>query len=300
MNNTKKIIPMLVIIALIGCKGLNQKDNFESFKESVSAIQPNISKVSDVALLIEKSEAEYIPDLTLNTGIINKYMQEDTLSFLHDKILSSVIMGMYSADIAYNLVFDQRDIAFESFSAAKILANELGVGDVYVENLFARYEEEDFSVDSMLIEFDNGLSRFNPEDSDIDRLRIIIGFIIGNYIEKQYQYHSTIQSYKEKDISDELKLLLAKEFIYVALNQEEALDAILLSIKKNQYEDDPGYLYEKISTLKSSYNKVLPLKEKLENLSPEEVFQNPQFDELFIQIKAMREEIASAVEKEII
>jgi len=294
------IIPILVLTAIIGCKGLNQKDNFESFKESVSAIQPNVSKVSDVALLIEKSEAEYIPDLTINTGIINKYMQEDTLSFLDNRILSAVIMGMYSADIAYNLVFYQRDLAFESFSAAKIIANELGFGDVYVENVFARYEDENFSIDSMLIEFDKGLSRFNPEDTDIDRLRIIIGFFVGNYIEKQFQYHSTIQSYKEKDISDELKLLLAKEFIYVALNQEETLDAILLSIKKNQYDDDPGYFYEKFNTLKTSYNKVLPLKEKLEDLSPEDVFQNPQFDELYFQIKALREEIASSVEKEII
>jgi hypothetical protein len=300
MNSTKKIISILMFAAIIGCLGLNQKDNFESFKESISTIQPNPSKVSDVALLIEKSEADYLPDLTLNTGIIDKYMQKDTLSFLDNKIQSAAILGIYSADIAYNLVFYQRNAAFESFSAAKIIANELGFGDVYVDNLFARYEEEDFSVDSMLIEFDKGLSRFNPEDTDVDRLRIIIGFIIGNYIEKQYQYHATIQSYKEKDISDDLKLLLAKEFILVALNQEASLDAILLSIEKNQYADDPGYFYQKFSDLKNTYNKVLPLKEKLENLSPKDVFQNPQFDELYFQIKAMRDEFALSVEKEII
>lgn len=289
-----------MLTVIFGCTGLNQKDNFESFKESVSSIHPNISKVSDVALLIEKSEADYIPDLTLNTGIIHKYMQEDTLFFLGNKILSAAIMGMYTADIGYNLVFYQRDNSFESFSAAKIIANELGFGDVYVENIFSRYEDNDFTLDSMLIEFDKGLSRFNTEESDTDRLRIIIGFIIGNYLEKQYHIHSTIQSYKEKDISDDLKLLLAQEFIYVALNQKAALDAVLLSIEKNQYADDPGYLYKKFTDLNTAYKELLPLQEKIENLAPEDVFQNPQFDELYFQIKDMREDFALTVENEII
>lgn len=296
MDNLKKIIPMIILISLLGCTGQDQKNNFESFKESVSVIQPGVSKISDVALYIEKSEAEYIPDLTLSTEIINTYMQEDTLPFLSNKILSAALMGMYSADIGYHLVFYNRDNSFESFSAAKLIANELGFGDVYVDNLFARYEDENFSIDSMLVDFDKGLERLNTDETDTDRLRTIIGFIIGNYIEKQYQIHATIQSYKTRDIPDDDKLLLAKEFIIVALNQEEALDELLLSIEKNQYADDPGYLYKKFSTLKSSYTHVIPLKEKLDELSPEDVFQNPQFDEIFLQIKEMRDEFALHVE----
>ncbi len=293
MNYFKKILPVLLLVAMIGCVQQNQNNSFEDFRESISDIQPGISKISDVALLIEKSEAEYIPELTLSTSIVEKYMQKESVDFLENKILSAAIMGMYSADIAYSIVFYQRDIAFESFSAAKIIANELGVGDVYVDNLFARYEDEKFSIDSMLAEFDKGLSGFNSEDTDIDRLRIIIGFIVGNYIEKQYHIQSTIQSYKNKDIDDDLKLLLAKEFIIVALNQEEALDAIISSIEKNQYSDDTGYLYEKFKNLSASYSLVLPLKDKLDDLSAADVFQNPQFDDLYMQIKTMRDEIAA-------
>ncbi|MBA7554550.1 hypothetical protein ES705_47174 [subsurface metagenome] len=207
-------------------------------------------------------------------------------------------MGMYTADVAYNLVFYQRDAAFESFSAAKLVANELGFGDIYVDNLIARYEEEDFSIDSMLIQFEKGLARLNLGNTNTDRIRIILGFVAGNYIQKQYQIHSIIQSYKNKDITDDLRLLLAKEFVIVALHQQEALDVLLLEIEKNQYADDPGYFLEEFHKLRAIYENLIPLKDNIDDLTPQDIFQSLYFDELYLQIKTMRTSLASHIDKE--
>ena len=150
MNNLKKLIPVIILIAIIGCSGQKQKDAFLAFKESITSVQPGVSNISDVALYLEKSEAEYLPEIPLNTGMIDIYMQQDTLTFMGNDVISSAIMGIYSADIAYHLVFYQRDKAFESFSAAKVIANELGLGDVFVDNFF---NSIDFGLHSGVLNF---------------------------------------------------------------------------------------------------------------------------------------------------
>ncbi|MBA7589262.1 hypothetical protein ES708_31343 [subsurface metagenome] len=62
MNYCGKIIALILFAAFFGCTQQNQKDPFEKFKEGILSYKPSVSKVSDVAMLIEKSEAEYVSD----------------------------------------------------------------------------------------------------------------------------------------------------------------------------------------------------------------------------------------------
>ncbi len=137
-NFFKSALIIMMGILIISCISNKQPDPLEDFRKSVSELNPRLMLSSDAARLIEKSEAEYIPELTLSTSIIDKYMDGDSLEFLSNDLQAAALMGVYTADVVYQLAFSNREEAFESYTSAQLIANELGFGDIYVDNLLSR------------------------------------------------------------------------------------------------------------------------------------------------------------------
>lgn len=295
-NVTKQLGFIALSIFFLSCNTPTPKSSIEDLKKSIEEIQPTLFKASDVAKIIEDSEAEYLPSVALPTDIIVVYMDGDSLDFLSNEILAAALMGMYTADVSYHLAFLNRDAAFESYTAAQLIANELGFGGEYHDNLLSRHESDTFSIDAMLDVLDNSLSEMNTNYSESDRTRILVGFIAANYIEKQYQIHATIQSYKDKDIDDKLKLQLSKEFVLTALSQQEALNSLIEIIHKNKYAEDKGILLAELLLVRNTFSNLAPLKEKVDVLSPADVFENEDFDAMFNQIAFIRSSLAQTIE----
>lgn len=294
-NFIKCILAIVSLLLMILCTTRNQPDPLKEFRKSISELNPRLMSSSDAALLIQKSEAEYIPTLTLSTSIIDKYMEGDSLEFLANELHAGALMGIYTADVVYHLAFSNSKEAFESYTAAQLIANELGFGDVYVTNLLKRHETEEFSIDSMIVELDKALVRINEEYTDTDRIRILLVFMGANYIEKQYYIHATVNSYKSKQIEPEEKLLLAKEFIFLTLSQEQSINTLIELIEKNSYKEDTGYILNELKVLREIYAKISPLKENMDNLTASDIFENPDFDEMFAQLKKIRDYLTTGI-----
>lgn len=297
--NKRPIFLMLIALPclwFISCTGSKQSDPLEEFRKSINELNPALMLASDAAILIEKSEAEYIPELTLSTNIIDKYMAGDSLEFLSDELHAAALMGIYTADVVYHLAFSNKEEAFESYTAAQLIANELGFGEVYVTNLLERHESEEFSIDSMIVELDDALVSVNEKYSDTDRLRILLTFMGANYIEKQYYIHATVNSYKSKEIEPEEKLLLAKEFVYVTLSQEQSINSLIELIEKHSYEEDTGYLLMEIKVLRENYTRISPLKENIDKLTAANIFENPDFDAIYLQLLKIRGYLTEGIE----
>jgi hypothetical protein len=223
-------------------------------------------------------------------------MEGDSLGFLSNELHASALMGIYTADVVYHLAFSDREEAFESYTSAQLIANELGFGDVYVSNLLSRHESDEFSIDSMITELDQALIKVNEEYTDTDRIRILLVFMAANYIEKQYYIQATVNSYKKKEIEPEEKLLLAKEFIYITLSQEESINTLIDLIEKNSYEDDNSYLLDEIKKLREIYAKISPLKDKEGELTAADIFENPDFDAFYAQLQKIRNYLTTGIE----
>ncbi len=279
----------ICLLMVTSCSGPAEKTPVEQLKESIATIQPGVLKISDVARIMEISDAEYLPGITVPTDIIEKYMSGDTLHFLQNEIGAAGLMGMYMADVVYHGAFMNDDAAFESYSAGQLIANELGFGDVFVENIISRYESDTFRPEGMLDEIDRAMLKFDETYSSSDRARVLVGFIAGNYIEKLYQIHATLQNFKSKDVDDEYRLILAKEFVLAALSQHKPIDKLIEMIEQNQYRDDPGLFLMQLKQIRDTYTRLEPLDDNIETLTAEKVFQNEDFNLLFDQITEIRQ-----------
>jgi hypothetical protein len=140
----------------------------------------------------------------------------------------------------------------------------------------------------MIIELDQALIKINEEYTDTDRIRILLVFMAANYIEKQYYIHATVNSYKSKQIEPEEKLLLAKEFIIITLSQERSINTLIDLVEKNSYEEDTGYLLKEIKVLREIYLQIAPLNDRVEELSAEDIFENPDFNTFYSQLQKIR------------
>jgi hypothetical protein len=299
MNKNILLYSVSVILTgllVFSCVSSKKSDPLSEFRESIKELNPRLMPASDVAILIEKSEAEYMPELTLSTSIIDKYMDGDSLEFLSNELHSAALMGIYTADVVYHLVFLNRDDAFESYTSAQLIANELGFGGIYVSNLLSRHESHDFSIDSMIVELDQALIEINEEYTQTDRIRILLVFMAANYIEKQYHIHATVNSYKTKEIDPEEKLLLAQEFIYVILSQEQSINTLIDLIEKNSYEEDTGYTLNELKELREIYSQISPLNEKIDELVAADIFENPDIYAMYIQLKKIRDYLTTGID----
>ena len=299
MNKKHPIYFISVILTgllVISCTSNKQADPLEEFRKSINDLNPRLMLSSDAAVLIEKSEAEYIPELTLSTSIIDKYMEGDSLDFFDDELHAAALMGIYTADVLYHLAFSDREEAFESYTSAQLIANELGFGDIYVTNLISRHETDEFSIDSMIVELNQALIKVNNKYTDTDRVRILLVFLASNYIERQYYIYATINSYKSKQIEPEKKLLLAKEFIYMTLSQEKSINTLIDLIEKNSYEEDTGYLLQEIKALREIYAQIAPMKRNVNTISAADIFDNPNFDAMYTQLQNIRNYLTKGID----
>jgi hypothetical protein len=295
-KSLNKHYPALVAgFLLLSCTLNKQQDPLEQLRNEIKILQPRLMSASDAAMLIEKSEAAYIPNLTLSTSIIEKYLNGDTLKFLSNNIQAAGLMGLYTADVVYELAFSKKEDAFESYTSAQLIANELGMGDIYVTNLISRYESTEFSIDSMITEMDRALTRINKNLTDTDRTRLLLAYMTGNYIEKQYYIHATIQSYKTQSIEPQQKLLLAKEFILITLSQEQSIHVLIDLIEKNSYATDKGYFLAELKVLRDDFTKIAPLSANIDELTPADIFENPDFDAVFNQLETIRAMITEGI-----
>jgi len=297
INLTPYILLLLGGILISSCITTKKSDPVEELRKSISDLNPRLMLSSDAARLIEESEADYLPEITLSTSIIEKYMAGDTLLFLSNELQAAALMGIYSADVVYHLAFLNRDQAFESYTAAQLIANELGFGDIYVTNLLSRHESEDFSIDSMIYEVDQALIKVDKSYSATDRARILLVFLAANYIEKQYYIHATVQAYKNKNAEPDKKIRLAKEFVLMTLSQEKAINTLIDLIEKNKYAEDSGYLLGELKVLRDNFARIAPLKERIDDLSPADIFENPDFDAMFAQLQLIRNYFTTNMEK---
>jgi hypothetical protein len=149
----------------------------------------------------------------------------------------------------------------------------------------------------MIYEVDQALIKVDKSYSATDRARILLVFLAANYIEKQYYIHATVQAYKNKNAEPDKKIRLAKEFVLMTLSQEKAINTLIDLIEKNKYAEDSGYLLGELKVLRDNFARIAPLKERIDDLSPADIFENPDFDAMFAQLQLIRNYFTTNMEK---
>ena len=199
------VIVTTLVLSFHGCKTasdadtVNEHDSVLIEFNTMFGVQSNMEEVVNMMI---RSGFIYTPEITIDTAIKEDYYQSDNVAAL--------MCGVFSADAIYHSAFGNSDAAFESYTSAQELANFVGIGPYYVENLLKRAEQGLTEADSLLYKFDKVLSDVDTTLNEEKRMRIIASYLIGNLIEKMYLVDKGVQSLEGKklvDISDEAKTL---------------------------------------------------------------------------------------------
>lgn len=277
------IILILTITVLSSCNSnvkkkqiIKSNSEFDNFKEFAKETIPTLRAPSDVAIFFQLTEAAFMPNLINNPLDYEKYT--------NIKEVTAANIGIYWVDALYQFSYNENDGAKASGKAAIELANTLGIGDIFKEILIEKYTENTHT-DSFFIKLDECFMNAEYILSERARMRIYISMLAGKYIQTQYILFNLIFNYPS-DISDEVKLTLLKELLFVMNQNLESTNTLVKLIEKYEKPEDKSILADEIKEFGRNYQSI-NFEDRLHNLKPEMVFENDTLKLMYDQIKYM-------------
>jgi hypothetical protein len=291
----KKILVFAILsTALIACKNKSvdqnavQADEFKAFTEKVEAIDMNVRTPNDLMDMLELSMVDFIPELINDPNNSDKY--------LSNEVLAAANMSVYLVDALYQYSSHEFNNGYYSMMAAKNLATKLGMGAGFDEMILERYTDLNPNVDSFLVRLNENIIASETVLKEQDKMRLFAGLIGGNYIEKQYILFNIIFK-SNVDLPDTSRLITMREILYAARKHMNKLPEVIALIESIKEETDPGTILNELKAIEAiRQQNILP--EDISQITPSQVFENPNFLAMFEKIKEVRSMIVAVPEPE--
>jgi len=291
----KKILVFAILsTALIACKNKSadqnavQADEFKAFTEKVEAIDMNVRTPNDLMDMLELSMVDFIPELINDPNNSDKY--------LSNEVLAAANMSVYLVDGLYQYSSHEFNNGYYSMMAAKNLATKLGMGAGFDEMILERYTNLNPNVDSFLVRLNENIIASETILKEQDKMRLFAGLIGGNYIEKQYILFNIIFK-SNVDLPDTSRLITMREILYAARKHMNKLPEVIALIESIKEETDPGTILNELKAIEAiRQQNILP--EDISQITPSQVFENPNFLAMFEKIKEVRSMIVAVPEPE--
>jgi hypothetical protein len=282
----KQYLSILFIGLLLACgspaKKASQNEieqsELEAFREKIQQVHPRLRNLEDISVMLQLSGVDYNPALSLDP----QHWQKSS----PNEALMAATMGMYIVDGLYQAAFDEKKNGYLSCKAAKSIAQELGIADIFDPLVSKRIHDGLVPEDSVFIQFKGALERSEKVLKEMEAMRLFSAMIVGSYIEKQYLLFTSVFGLPD-DLSAEARLNLASRLIVVSGEELEQLPVLIQLIKDNQTPDDPGILYSEMLELENLRNK-LGLRKKINTVDVSEFFNNAVLKKMHEKIVDMR------------
>ncbi len=251
--------------------------------EEALVIQPKTHTISDIKAIFEMADVVYYHE------IINK--PTNALNYVGNKKIATNI-GVYLGDMLYAMTTSgKREDAYPIYGAVMELAKNFGLTDEFPKLIIERYENEDVSVDSVLIMLQNALDNSEKKLSKSDKSEFYTYMILGNYIEKLYIVSSLIEKPNNKDIPDEVNYMLKRNLLLLIGKQSEPLEKLLAILSNHIDNSSEVVVLDDIKELIKNYKDIGEKNETLLKLEPAELYQAKEVVAIFKQIKKVRNRI---------
>ena len=196
----------------------------------------------ETAMLLHKAGAEYDSDIVNAPQNVSKY---DT------KRSKSINLGIYGADLSYANMFEQSQEAMFIVSAAKKLAEGIGVMKAFDQSTMDRMEQNINDRDSMLhiisdVYWIADAYLKENENSTTAALVVVGGWIEGLWIAVSVAKNNTENQDVRKRIAE----------------QKYALDNLIGLVSNYDEDEDIKYILKDLSDLKVTYDKLEIVKSK--------------------------------------
>lgn len=250
----KRLIFSLLILAAIqlfvGCSGCNQNKTVDDLKmpdslandaplqlseELIGDVVQNISSPVEMAALIQSTGVEFSKKILNNPDKVTDY---------NTSFKRALNLGVYSADLGYINMFDQKGIVINYLLAVKNMADGIKVGQFFDFGALKRLATNSNNLDSLM---EISVSSMNKMDSYLreqNRSNVSTLIIAGAWIEGLYIATSVIEETGNQELTDRI------------LEQKDIVDILLIILNNFSSDENFESLAKKMDVLKTAYTSV--------------------------------------------
>jgi hypothetical protein len=259
----KKVISILFVFALISCGNQDESQNnnidsdttiaeeeiYSDFDEE-GDVSYSLPSPLQIAFLFKNSGLKYQAGITHEPSKAKNY---------NTKVAQMLNLGVYSADMAYNVLHNQTQEAINYLKVMNDLSEKLWMTDVFNNNnLRERFEKNIGNADSlayiiadMQMELDNYL-----EENELEDASVVV--FAGAWIESMYLASQT------SDLTDNLKL-------NVKLSEQTIILESLINLLKHKHPQGVEELINGLTDLQTVLKPLQDESEDIPSLSAEEL-----------------------------
>lgn len=253
---------LVFLFAIISCKSDKKKDIQATQKKD------SLSQITDDTLTnnIEKSTFYKIPspaELFIFLKEEDKFFNPNSLNPVENKnnyntsTAKALNFGIYASDLAYCAMFEKNQETAKYYSAAKELADGLGLVKGFDKNITQRLENNINNSDSLFQIANEAYWRAYNFLEREDKTNILPYIIVGNWIESVYIAIHSIDEFDPDDVvikriaDQDLVLDNLMAYLNSARNKEE-LENIILNLRiilrtfEKRYDNNNKKLNEKL------------------------------------------------------
>lgn len=217
-----------------------------SRKETIKKIFYTIPAPMEMASLIQSSGADFDKDLLNDVENISSYMTQRQ---------KAINLGVYGADLSYTTMFERNKESLFYLSAAKKLAEELGVANIIDDSLISRVEMNKDQKDSLLNIVSDTFWSLNAKFKEDGMEEVSAMVITGGWIEALHLAISHVEG------NDALRQRIAE--------QKYSLDDLIKLLASYEQQDMLGELSADLEGLQAIFAEVEINKMKTETSKDE-------------------------------
>jgi len=293
-----KIFLFSVVFILAGCssdqKGKKeQKSDMDKELEVDASLMGDLNKAKQVfyalpspietAMLIKRAGTTFDPQYLNPVANVSNY---------NTNFSKALNFGVYGADLSYASLFSQTQIAIQYMSAAKKLADDLGILGFVDDNIVGRMEKNVNNRDSSMSIITEGFISSSSFLKEAGRPETAALIVSGGWIEGLYIATSLTKNSPNNN-----------ELIDRIIDQKLSLVTLLTLLKEFQKNSDIAKVISMIEEIEGVYNKVQIVTSKVVPVTNEnskvttlqaktEIFISDEvFDQLCSKIDSIRNQI---------
>lgn len=286
-------LSLFLVIGLVSCgsqqESEDKSDASEEFEQAESDLKGQIKDVvyeipspSEIPFLLEATGAEF------NETLINDRNRVDEYATRNDK--AALNLGVYAADIGYLVSYDKVQEALNYMTAAKKLADNLGISGSFDQKLIKRFENNLSRKDSLAYLLNETIHETENYLKDDNRTKLAALIITGSFVEGLYISTELIKTYPKDILPDDSRNLVLTPLIRVVLEQEKALQDLVEMLDTIEKTDPVDQLISDLKELEEQYA-ALNIQEQIQKNRADLVLSDSTLADITVKVAEIRNSI---------
>jgi len=249
-----------ISLLLMNCQELKEQSKTKkpdkAFSESTQKIKEDISKaIADMPLpsiipnTLKQLGTPYHPELIHDMALIDSYLNNDDKAALN--------LGIYAADIAYLITYDQVHESLEHLEACQKLSEYLGVAAAFDLETMQRYEKNMDKHDTLITLMNETIVEAQNSLNSSERITMAALVLTGSFIEGMYTAVKSIEYFPKSNLTATERAALLEPITELIMAQEKPLLDLIKLLKDLPQDEAIANVMVELEVLERLYQSDL-------------------------------------------